>query len=60
MNIFASFPFACTLMYLRLQSVCMMLLHRDESISVPEKLRFANTIVAEFIEGRREFIPRLG
>jgi len=40
-------------------SVCMMLLHRDAAIPLPDKLRLANQIVADFIEGRRDFIPRL-
>jgi sugar/nucleoside kinase (ribokinase family) len=39
-------------------SVCMMLLHGSELL-VPEKLRLANQTVAAFIEGRRDFIPRL-
>lgn len=38
-------------------SVCMMLLHRDKTIPIQEKLRWANTIVSEFIEGRRQLIP---
>ena len=40
-------------------SVCMMLLHRRAEIAVPERLRRANAIVAEFIEGRRPLIPEL-
>jgi sugar/nucleoside kinase (ribokinase family) len=38
-------------------SVCMMLLHGNDSISIPEKLRLANTVVSEFIAGERELIP---
>jgi sugar/nucleoside kinase (ribokinase family) len=40
-------------------SVCMMLLHRCEKVSIPERLRLANQIVAQFIEGKRPFIPPL-
>lgn len=38
-------------------SACMMLLHEQPDPAA--KLRFANRIVAEFIEGRREMIPPL-
>jgi sugar/nucleoside kinase (ribokinase family) len=38
-------------------SVCLMLLHRQPDI--PAKLRLANAVVAEFMEGKRPFIPRL-
>ena len=38
-------------------SVCMMLLHKETD--VPAKLRLANRIVAEFIEGKRALIPTL-
>jgi hypothetical protein len=40
-------------------SVCLMLLHRRKEIPIDEKLRFANRIVGEFIEGRRTLIPEL-
>jgi sugar/nucleoside kinase (ribokinase family) len=40
-------------------SVCMMLLHRDESLSVRDKLKLANGVVSEFIAGRRIMIPRI-
>jgi sugar/nucleoside kinase (ribokinase family) len=40
-------------------SVCMMLLHRCEKATIPERLRLANKIVAEFMEGRHQFIPPL-
>ena len=40
-------------------SVCMLLLHRRADISIPEKLRLANRIVAGFIEGRRALLPSL-
>jgi sugar/nucleoside kinase (ribokinase family) len=40
-------------------SVCMMLLHRRTDISTPDKLRLANQIVADYMEGRRELIPRI-
>lgn len=40
-------------------SVCMMLMQRRADIPVKDRLRLANSIVAEFIEGRRQFIPNL-
>ena len=40
-------------------SVCMMLLHRCKEASIPERLRLANRIVAQFMEGRHQFIPPL-
>ena len=40
-------------------SVCMMLLHSRPDIPVNERLRIANTVVAEFMEGRRSLIPPL-
>jgi fructokinase len=40
-------------------SVCMMLLHRCEQASIPERLRLANLVVAQFMEGQRRFIPPL-
>jgi sugar/nucleoside kinase (ribokinase family) len=40
-------------------SVCIMLLHRCEKVSIPERLRLANRIVAQFMEGKRPFIPPL-
>jgi sugar/nucleoside kinase (ribokinase family) len=40
-------------------SVCMMLLHGDESIPPPAKLRLANAIVSEFIAGERKLIPTI-
>jgi sugar/nucleoside kinase (ribokinase family) len=40
-----------------LLSVCMMLLHRQTRIPVSERLRLANRIVAEFIEGKRDLLP---
>ncbi|MBU6401812.1 MAG: carbohydrate kinase family protein [Verrucomicrobia bacterium] len=38
-------------------SVCMMLLHSQPAVPIPERLRLANQIVAEFIEGKRGLIP---
>jgi hypothetical protein len=35
----------------------MMLLHEQTDVSMQTKLRLANTIVSEFIEGQRPFIP---
>ena len=40
-------------------SVCMMLLHQREDVAISERLQLANTVVAEFIEGRRTLIPPL-
>lgn len=40
-------------------SVCMMLLHRHGKSDVRSRLRLANQIVAQFIEGKQEFIPIL-
>ncbi len=40
-------------------SVCMMLLHRRAEMSVSERLRLANGVVAEFMEGKRALIPPL-
>jgi sugar/nucleoside kinase (ribokinase family) len=42
-----------------LLSVCMMLLHGRDDIPPGERLQLANTIVAEFIEGKRGVIPEL-
>jgi sugar/nucleoside kinase (ribokinase family) len=40
-------------------SVCMMLLHHRPDLAIEQKLRFANRIVGEFMEGRRQLIPSL-
>lgn len=40
-------------------SVCMMLLSQHAGMPVREQLRISNGIVRDFIEGTREFIPRL-
>ena len=40
-------------------SVCMMLLHRHPEMNIRTRLRLSNAIVAEFMEGRRQFIPHL-
>jgi 2-dehydro-3-deoxygluconokinase len=42
-----------------LLSVCMMLLHGRSDLSASEKLRLANTIVSEYIEGRRPIATEL-
>ncbi len=42
-----------------LLSVCMMLLHGRDEIPLADRLCLANTIVAEFIEGKRGVIPEL-
>lgn len=40
-------------------SVCMMLLHQQTAMSIQKKLRLANTVVSQFIEGKRPLIPSL-
>jgi fructokinase len=40
-------------------SVCMMLLDHRTDLDPADKLRLANTVVAEFMEGRRKLIPAL-
>ena len=42
-----------------LLSVCLMLLYARKDIPIRAKLGFANRVVAEFIEGRRDFLPAL-
>jgi hypothetical protein len=37
----------------------MMLLHGRTEIVIPDRLRTANAIVAQFIEGKLSLIPRL-
>jgi hypothetical protein len=39
-----------------LLSTCMMLLHKRMEIPISERLRLANRIVAEYIEGKRDFL----
>jgi len=40
-------------------SVCMMLLHHRANLAIAERLRRANALVAEFMEGQRALIPAL-
>lgn len=40
-------------------SVCMMLMHHRQDIPIRERLRRANRIVAEFMEGHRQLFPPL-
>jgi fructokinase len=40
-------------------SVCMMLLHGARAVSIEERLRLSNRIVAEFIQGDRALVPEL-
>jgi sugar/nucleoside kinase (ribokinase family) len=40
-------------------SVCMMLLYRCASATISERLRLANKVVGQFMEGARQFIPPL-
>jgi sugar/nucleoside kinase (ribokinase family) len=40
-------------------SLCMILLHHRLDLPIERKLRFANGLVAEFMEGRRQLIPSL-
>jgi sugar/nucleoside kinase (ribokinase family) len=42
-----------------LLSVCVMLLHGREELTLSERLRLANRVVAEFIEGKRNPMPAL-
>lgn len=42
-----------------LLSVCMMLLHEQRDIPVSERLRLANQVVANFIEGKWDILPTL-
>ncbi len=42
-----------------LLSVCMILLHRHVEIPIDQRLRLANRIVADFIEGNRDFLRRM-
>jgi hypothetical protein len=37
----------------------MMLLHPRTDVPIAEKLRLANCIVAEYIEGKRDLLPAL-
>jgi sugar/nucleoside kinase (ribokinase family) len=40
-------------------SVCLMLLHHRKDLPIVDRMRLANAIVAEFIEGKRSLIPPL-
>ncbi|MGO8678502.1 MAG: carbohydrate kinase family protein [Limisphaerales bacterium] len=40
-------------------SVCMILLEAAPELSIPQKLRLANSVVRDFMEGRRKLIPGL-
>jgi len=40
-------------------SVCMMLQHSQAGLSIRQRLRLANTVVAQYIEGRRAMVPPL-
>jgi sugar/nucleoside kinase (ribokinase family) len=40
-------------------SVCMMLLHEVTDASVHDRLKLANTIVAEYMEGKRRLVPNM-
>jgi 2-dehydro-3-deoxygluconokinase len=42
-----------------LLSVCVMLLHERSEIPIAERLRLANRVVAQYIEGKRDFLPRM-
>jgi sugar/nucleoside kinase (ribokinase family) len=42
-----------------LLSVCMMLLHERTEIPIAEKLRLANRLVADYIQGNRHFLSPL-
>jgi sugar/nucleoside kinase (ribokinase family) len=40
-------------------SICMILLHARNDLSIQEKLRCSNQVVSEFMEGRRALIPAI-
>jgi len=40
-------------------SLCMILLHAQQDMAVRDKLRFANRVVREFMEGHRTLIPMI-
>lgn len=40
-------------------SMCMILLHVRQDLSIQQKLRHANRVVREFMEGRRTMIPTI-
>jgi sugar/nucleoside kinase (ribokinase family) len=40
-------------------SMCMILLHGRQDLSIREKLAWSNQIVREFMEGRRAMIPEI-
>jgi sugar/nucleoside kinase (ribokinase family) len=40
-------------------SLCMILLHARQDMAVREKLRLANRVVREFMEGRRTLVPTI-
>jgi 2-dehydro-3-deoxygluconokinase len=40
-------------------SVCMMLLHRNPQMDPAAKLHLANTLVSDYISGRRDLVPEL-
>jgi sugar/nucleoside kinase (ribokinase family) len=40
-------------------SLCMILLHARQDMAVRDKLRLANRVVREFLEGRRTMIPMI-
>ena len=40
-------------------SVCTMLLHHHTGVPMRERLRLANAIVSQFVEGKRQMIPTL-
>jgi sugar/nucleoside kinase (ribokinase family) len=40
-------------------SMCMILLHARDDLSIQQKLRLSNQVVGEFMEGRRTMIPSI-
>jgi sugar/nucleoside kinase (ribokinase family) len=40
-------------------SVCTILLHQRTDLAISDRLHLANTIVSQFIEGKRQLIPAL-
>ena len=42
-----------------LLSICMILLHQRDDLSIPQKLSLSNAVVREFMEGRRPMIAKI-
>ena len=40
-------------------SMCLMLLAHETGASMSDRMKLANAIVAEYMEGKRRLVPRL-